>query len=196
MSPGVGSSTRVLIAGALCLAILGGMMVAHAWPLWTGTDVRMRATLAPSGDSFRGDHIRFDTPATWLTLASGDVTAPGEVRPVGRWWTSAPEGRERARGAVIYVQLEPRPSGEVEPVTVSRDPVEGQLNLRGRIRHAEAWPQLRVDYGIDVFYVEEGTAERMAAAVRDGGQLQVEIAIAASGRARIRRLNLRSEGDR
>ena len=38
-------STRAVLAGAICLAIVGGMIVGHAWPLWTGRDVLMAATV-------------------------------------------------------------------------------------------------------------------------------------------------------
>jgi uncharacterized membrane-anchored protein len=192
----VRAGAPALAAGAICLAILGGMMVGHALPLWTGTMVRLHATPTTPQDLFRGDHVRLETPVTRLKLASDDARAPGEVTPVGRWWPSSADLRERSRGAMIYVQLETSPSGEAQPVTVSRDRVAGQLNLRGRIRTVDTDRQLHADYGIDVFYLEEGATDAIADAVRDGRRLQVELAIAANGRARIKRLNLLSEGDR
>jgi uncharacterized membrane-anchored protein len=182
---------RALVAGAVCLAILGGMLVGHAWPLWAGEVVVMNATASAPRDLFRGEYIRLDLPASTLRVttvggpAAADLDFAGvPVTPTGTWWDSWQDVR-RAYGTVVYVQLA-QDEGVVTPVSVSREPVEGGLNLKGRIRSAQETGVLRVEYGLDAFYVPEATARTLGPALRTDRPVQIEVAIAASGRARIR----------
>jgi uncharacterized membrane-anchored protein len=192
-APTGGSFPRAVMAGALCLAILGGMLVGHAWPLWTGEVVMMHATGSAPRDLFRGEYIRLELPASRLRVTSVGGPAAGEVGldavPVttaGAWWDSWNDVR-KAYGAVVYVQLA-RTDGVATPVSVSREPVEGALNLKGRIRSGQDTGVLRVEYGLDAFYVPEATARTLGPALHADRALQVEVAIAGSGRARIRNL--------
>jgi hypothetical protein len=47
---------------------------------------------------------------------------------------------------------------------------------------------LTVDYGLDSFFMQEGTAKPVENALRQRRRVQMQIAIASSGHARIRRL--------
>jgi uncharacterized membrane-anchored protein len=184
---------RALLAGAVCLAILGGMLVGHAWPLWTGEVVLMNATGSAPRDLFRGEYIRLELPASTLRVTTVGGPAAAEldldavpVTPAGAWWDSWDEVR-KAYGAVVYVQLA-QTDGVATPASVSREPVEGALNLKGRIRSAREAGVLRVEYGLDAFYVSEATARSLGPALRADRPVQVEVAIAANGRGRIRQL--------
>jgi uncharacterized membrane-anchored protein len=186
-----GLFARALVAGAVCLTILGGMLVAHAFPLWAGEVVVMNATASAPRDLFRGEYLRLDLPASTLRVttvggpAAGDLDLAGvPVTPTGAWWDSWQDVR-RAYGAVVYVQLA-QADGVAAPVSVSREPVEGALNLKGRTRPAQETGVLRVEYGLDAFYVPEATARTLGPALRSDRPVQIEVAIAASGRARIR----------
>ena len=180
-------SLRALAAGAACILILSGMIVLHAWPLWTGTPVILPVEPVDPRDMFRGEYVRISTPAT--RLVTGSSVSPSDrrlaVMPLGPGWekrTIPPD--------VAYVQLEPSAaSGEWRPVSVSLDPVAGRTNLRGRVVHYDADSRsLSLDYGLDRYYMQEGTARPVEDAVRQNKHVQMEIAVAASGRARIRRL--------
>jgi uncharacterized membrane-anchored protein len=186
---------RTLLAGAVCLAILSGMIVLHAWPLWTGQTAVLPVTPVDPRDLFRGEFVRLDTPATILVLST-DVGARPEnsvvVTPVGDWWSPIrSEYHARfyaAKVKTVYVQLQRREgTGEHHPVTVSDEPIAGALNLRGRVRWIDA-ATLHVDYGLDAYYMQEGTAKPVEDALRNRRKVQMEIAVANSGRARIRRL--------
>src|SRR5262245_60395694 len=59
---------RTLIAGVICLTILSGMLVLHAWPLWTGQPALLPVTPIDPRDLFRGEYVALDTPATRLAL--------------------------------------------------------------------------------------------------------------------------------
>jgi uncharacterized membrane-anchored protein len=186
---------RALVAGAFCLAVLGGMIVGHAWPLWTGEMVVMEASGSSPRDVFRGQYIALQVPASTLrvTTVGGPAAAildiDGQpVEPVAEWWESWEEVR-RATGSVVYVQLA-RDGELVVPATISRERIEGALNLQGRIRSARDTGVLRVEYGLDAYYVPEATSRVLGPALRTGRSVRLEVAIASSGRARIRGLTV------
>lgn len=181
----VSRPVRTLAGGAICLAILTGMMVGHAWPLWTGETVLLTARPIDPRDLFRGEFVRLDTPATRLFVSDGTQTAPSGAVPVTGLDADLLSLR---RGAFVYVQLQRADSGDYEPVSVSAAPVSGATNLRGRVRYNSGDRNLAVDYGLDAFYMQEGTARPVEDALRAGRRVQMEVAIASSGRARIRTL--------
>ena len=176
---------RAVVGGAICLAILGGMIVGHAWPLWTGGTVTMKVTPVDPRDPFRGEYVRLGTAANRLRV--GAVGAPAGdnrvvVQPLGHGL------EEPARGSVVYIQLQPSATGDYVPVTISAARVADAVNLRGRIRYVRSRGTLDVDYGLDAFYVQEGIGPVLEQALRDGRNVQMEVAIAASGQSRIRSL--------
>jgi uncharacterized membrane-anchored protein len=187
-------SLRTLLAGAVCLSILCGVLVVHAWPLWTGQSVLLPVTPIDPRDLFRGEYVRLDTPATRLTVRSeGQASGALIVRPIGTWWSELPTdpyNRHQASfGRVVYVQLEPRGgSGEWQPVSISIEPVADRTNLRGRIDGYNQNDELEVDYGLDSFFMQEGTAKPVEDALRLRLRVQMEVAVTRSGHARIRRL--------
>lgn len=185
-------STRALAGAVVCVAILAGMMVGHAWPLWTGQDVLLRVRPIDPRDLFRGEFVRLELPATGLRLASSAAASRDAVtvRPLGAW--TKPDALSNrsisGRGRTVYVQLErPADAAEHQPVSISDELVPNAVNLRGRIRWTSE-EAIRLDYGLDAFYMREGRAKPVEDAMRDGRLVQIHVAIAASGRARIREL--------
>lgn len=189
-------SLRTLLAGAICLSILCGVLVLHAWPLWTGQSVLLPVTPIDPRDLFRGEYVRLDTPATRLMVRSeGQTSGALTVRPIGTWWSELPtdpyDRRQASFGRVVYVQLEPRgESGEWQPVSISIEPVADRTNLRGRIDgyDVDIGDMVKIDYGLDSFYMQEGTAKPVEDALRMRRRVQMEVAVTSSGYARIRRL--------
>lgn len=187
---------RTAIAGAICLSILSGVLVVHAWPLWTGQAALLPVTPVDPRDMFRGEYVRLDTPATRLAVRSDGATPAGTVAviPVGSWWAELPvdehSRHQSLRGRVVFVQLQPGgDAGESQPVSISNEPLTGRTNLRGRISWYEPkGERLTVDYGLDSFFMQEGTAKPVEDALRLRKRVQMEIAVASSGHARIRRL--------
>ncbi len=179
-------AARVIAAGAICLLILGGMIVGHAWPLWTGRTVTMKVTPVDPRDPFRGEFVRLGTAANRLRVGAAGLPPAGDTRivvqPLGNGF------EDPIRGSVVYVQLQPAASGDYVPATFSTAPVADALNLRGRIRYVMDRGDLDVGYGLDAYYVEEGTGPVLEQALRDRRNVQIEVAIAASGRSRIRSL--------
>ena len=202
MTNRISQPVRTMLAGAVCLSILSGVLVVHAWPLWTGQSVVLPVTPIDPRDMFRGEYVRLDTPATSLAVRSSGEPVSGavSVAPVGSWWADLPsdDGNRYGalRGRTVYVQLEPRgEAGESQPVSVSSEPVAGRINLRGRILWYESGERrIHVDYGLDSYFMQEGTAKPIEDALRQRRRVQMEIAVASSGHARIRRLLVDGEG--
>jgi len=186
------AAARALLAGAVCLAIVGGMLVGHAWPLWTGEVVRMKVQPVDPRDLFRGEFVRLSMPANRMIVGDkpatpSEITGPIHVRGAGDWRGTDPGYRNLPRGSVMYVQLERSPAGDFQAVSVSREPVAGARNLRGRLSSSSS-EVLTVDYGLDAFFMQEGTARPIEDAIRAGRKVEMDVAIASSGRARIRNL--------
>jgi len=175
---------RALLAGATCVLILGGMIVGHAWPLWTGRVVTMKVVPVDPRDLFRGEYVHLETAATQLHRQGGTI-------PQGQSWSYVqPLDRvfeESRRGSVLYVQLAPSASGDYVPVSVSLKPQAGALNLRGRTKYPDG-THLSVDYGLDSFYMQEGKSRRVEEAIRQRRLVQMQVAVASSGQARIKTL--------
>lgn len=188
------ASTRTVLAGAICLAIVGGMLVGHAWPLWTGRTVVLAATVNTTERRAPGEYVRLSTAADALRIGAPTNTRyEGTlVRAIDPWVKQEPGRRgdldRRLRGKTVYVQLDPNADGEYAPVSVSLKPVAGAVNLRGIVTWPSGPSALHIQYGIDAFYMQEGQPELLEKALREKHKVQMEVAIAASGRARIRRL--------
>jgi uncharacterized membrane-anchored protein len=184
-----------IAGGVVCLMILGGMIVGHAWPLWRGQDIVLAVRPVDPRDPFRGEFVRLWTPANLIEITS-DGRANGSnrvaVRP-GADWVPLPDDhsvrRREIGGRLVYLQLErDAASGEHRPVSITRAPQSGAANLRGRVLWAESANELRLDFGLDAYYMQEGTALPVEQAIANGRRVQMVVAVSASGRARLRTL--------
>ena len=94
-----------------------------------------------------------------------------------------PRPTSLAPGQTIYVALEPRGQFH-EAVRASTDPIRpaaGQVVLKG---HKRAWGDaaastVRIEYGLERYYVREGTGNPR-------GKLTVQVAVPSSGQGRIK----------
>lgn len=192
MTTNLPSTARTIVAGAVCLAILSGVLVVHAWPLWTGQPALLPVTPVEPRDTFRGEYVRLGTPATRIVVRPAAPAQSGvlTVAAGDSWWDDLSARGALIVGRTIYVQLETLgESGESRPVSVSGAPLPDRMNLRGRVTHHQADNGvLTIDYGLDSYFMQEGMAKTVEDAMRERRRVQMEIAVAASGHARIRRL--------
>ena len=192
MTARLSSTAGSILAGAVCLAILSGVLGVHAWPLWTGQSVLLPVTPVDPRDLFRGEYVRLGTPATRVAVRRAVPPQSGmlPVDAADSWWDNLTARAAPMAGRTIYVQLETRgESGESQPVSISGVPLPGRMNLRGRITYHQADDNsLTIDYGLDSYFMQEGAARTVEDAMRERKRVQMEVAVAASGHARIRRL--------
>lgn len=189
---------KAVLGGTVCLLVLAVMMLLHAWPLWTGEVIVMPVTLSQSRDPFRGERLFVAPSGARIVVGNPATTAHGNgvlvVPPSGDWWSRVPEDAQERRRAllarVVYLQLERGPDLEHRPVSIGTAPVRDMVNLRGRIRSVEASGTIEIDYGVDAYYMEQGQATQVQHALKAGSHVQMQLAIARSGRARIKSLSI------
>ncbi len=183
----------VLLCGLVCLSVLMGMLVRHAWPLWFGREVYLRVQPVDPRDLFRGDYVILGYPMQRLWLSAPAVEGPGGggqvVKTVGAGWDEP-----LPRDAAVYVQLEPRANPETgephefhEAVSVSRKPLAGSINLAGRVVY-HSGGALSLRYPIDAYYVQAGTGRDIEQAIRTRKPVYAQVMVSGSGAARVKGL--------
>ncbi|GAB4543123.1 MAG: GDYXXLXY domain-containing protein [Roseibium sp.] len=140
-----------------------------AIPLSDRLDVQMNGTVVSlelipvdPRDLLRGDYVI-------INLAIGRLPAdlPGA-------------GTIRA-GDDVFVGLSSQDGGAAMPVTVSKDREKaGALAIAGRVRSVSG-AEIRIDYGIDAFFLPEGEGRRIERLPAE--RLALDVAIADDGRS-------------
>jgi len=208
-------SLSAVAAGVVTIAILSGMLVAHAWPLWTGEPIYLAVRPVDPRDLFRGDYVTlgYDIQRVRLRVppevaptgplpptapGAGAMPAPVEVDPVGAWWQPHATGRGvfgRDRVRALFLQLRPEPSdipgvpARYVPVSLSDEPAPGAINLAGRLQYYSHPAQIAgLDFGIDALFVQEGTGRPIEDAIRRRVPVYAEVFVTRSGTARVRGL--------
>jgi uncharacterized membrane-anchored protein len=162
-----------LVVGLQALWVIGTVVVQEA-RLSQGTIVRLETRPVDPRDLLRGDYVilNYEISTLKAELFAGGLSE----RP--------------ADGTVIHVKLER--DGEfhkaVEASFASIDGDEAHPVLRGTATSTWNWPQgspasVRVNYGLERFYVREGTGN-------PNGKLTVDVAIPSSGKGIIREVYL------
>jgi uncharacterized membrane-anchored protein len=144
--------------------------------LRTGEVVRLETRPVDPRDLLRGDYVILNYKIS--TLPAGIFPEESQADLTN----SALNGRD------VYVLLEKR--GEFhEAVSASLEPVEDTAQrpqLRGTIQHSwrdrnQTNAPVRVEYGLERYYVEEGTGNPR-------GKLTVDVSVPASGRGLIKQV--------
>jgi len=95
--------------------------------------------------------------------------------------TEVPGSAKVVKGDKVFVGLASEGNGPARPVVISRDRTEaGETAIAGTVRY-EAGDHLRIDYGIDAFFLPEGQGkivERL-----DRKRVRLNVAIAGDGRS-------------
>jgi uncharacterized membrane-anchored protein len=164
----------LLVTAAAQLLILVGMIALRAVPLVTGQTVLVRVVPVDPRDLFRGDYV----------ILSYDFS---RIPPQGIEGLSESERGKRTKweGRTVYVPLVRDTNGvhwRAEKATVVK-PAAGPF-LKGHMRSHGA-----LEFGIEAYYVQEGTGRVYEQAIRDR-HLSAELAVTSSGQAALRALRI------
>jgi uncharacterized membrane-anchored protein len=162
----------LFITAAAQILILLGMIALRAIPLVTGQTVLVRVMPVDPRDLFRGDYVilSYDFSRTPRERIEG---LPETER--GSW--------KKLEGRAVYVPLVPDSvPGHLRAAKVTVVKPEKGLFLKG---HMERYGSLK--FGIEAYYVQEGTGRRYEQAIRDG-KLSAELAVTSGGQAALRGL--------
>jgi len=175
------SERRTLWLGIAAVAAAQAMVL--GWMIWervhllaTGREVVLDVVPVDPRSLFRGDYVslgydmsRVAAPSRALHLKRGDDVYVTLQKGVDDKWT------------VVGSSMKP-------PAAARAD----QVVIKGRVSHVihtsdQAIPQLTMRYGIESFFVPEGTGRELEALVRDK-KLSALIAVDSSGNAGIKGL--------
>jgi uncharacterized membrane-anchored protein len=164
----------LLITAAAQLLILVGMIALRAVPLVTGQTVLVRVMPVDPRDLFRGDYV----------ILSYEFSRISPERVEGLSVTERGK-RSKWEGRTVYVPLvrdTNRVHWRAEKVTVVK-PATGPF-LKGHMGSHGS-----VQFGIEAYYLQEGTGRRYEQAIQDR-QLSAELAVTSSGQAALRALRI------
>jgi uncharacterized membrane-anchored protein len=176
------SDRRWLITAAIAVAViqiifLGSMIAGRAAILRNGQVVTLEVQPVDPRDLLRGDYVvlGYNISAIHKTLFAEPL----------------PETIEGEHD--VYVRLEEGEAGIWMPVAASFDeplqaaPGKGQIDIRGSVD--PSWwndaETIRVDYGIERFYVPEGEGKAIEEDMRER-RFRMRVAVAGSGTAQIK----------
>jgi uncharacterized membrane-anchored protein len=165
-----GRERDVLFAAvAFQLLVLVGMIVWKVRPVLTGQTVLLRVIPLDPRDLMRGDYV--------ILSYEFSRFPPQSIAGVS--------GSNDWQGRTVYVSLVPDPDGRhVRAGGFSTEPPASGLFLQGTVSNGNT-----ITYGIESFFVQEGTGKDYEQAARDG-RLSAEVAIDRHGQAVVRRLVL------
>ena len=138
------------------LLLLGGLIGIKEYNLHTGTTVVLQAAPVDPRSLLQGDYAILGYEISGLP---SDLSSSFPI------------------GSPVYVVLEQRGDVWAARKYLSARPPEGDLYIQGEIGNAR-----QIDFGIDTYFVPEGTGHIIERA-RD---VKVEVAVSSSGKATIR----------
>ena len=173
--------TRIfaLIVALAQFAVLIFMAGQREWVAQTGRTIFLRTAPIDPNDPMRGDYVRLNYEISQVPRAlCGDGVAS---------WFGHGAFDASVRNRRVYAKVKLNPDGLAELVSLSDAPPVAGTYLRGRID----WPNwnpdiLRVRYGIEALFVEEGKAQSLESTRRAemaGVPLDMEVAVNANGLA-------------
>ncbi len=160
----------VLIVGLQCGWVLRTAVVQEQ-ALSAGAPILLETAPVDPRDLLRGDYVILNYKISTLNSGLFQPSLPNEIRP----------------GQTVYVGLECVKGEFWEAVTASTQklpPTESRVVLKGRVEHswgAGAGQTIRIAYGLEKFYVREGTGNPR-------GKLTVQVGVPRSGNGRIKQV--------
>jgi uncharacterized membrane-anchored protein len=164
----------LLITVAAQLMILVAMIALRALPLLTGQTVLVRVQPVDPRDLFRGDYVILSYD--FSQVSQEDIEGLPDKEHAS--W-------RKLEGRAVYVPLVPDSNGvhmRAGKATVLKPPTG--LFLKGHMKRYGA-----MEFGIEAYYVQEGTGRRYEQAIRDR-QLSAELAVTSGGQAALRGLRI------
>jgi uncharacterized membrane-anchored protein len=167
-------------------AALGKIVYDRHTLIKTGREITMQVVPVDPRDIMRGDYV---------TLGYG-------ISPMRRLGLAGATSLDGAsRGDVVYVTIRPGTDNAWSPVAVAagypKDVPAGDAVLKGRIQYiweeaVNADANLNVRFGIESYFIPEGTGKPIEEAVRDK-KIQALVAIGSDGTAALKGLVIAGE---
>ncbi len=160
-------SKPILAVLAAQTLLLLALIAQQEYRLASPTTVLLETAPVDPRDLLRGDYVILNYKVSTLTSNLWDVSPAGKV----------------SQGLPVFVSLEQRGQFH-EAVLLSAARPEPQPNrvvIQGRVQQSWNSQQVRVEYGLERYYVKEGTGNPR-------GKLTVEVAVGAEGKPVIKQV--------
>lgn len=181
-----GIALRLAVVLAIQAAALGWMVLSRAELLRTGEEVTLSVVPVDPRDLFRGDFVRLNYDIS--TLRPGVIGGDSDF----------------SRNDPIWVVLDTSLAGSARPTGIFRHhppALPERTAIRGRVSSVYEGPPpienpdgcpdpcktLRVDYGIEQYFVPEGEGRNLEN-LRDDSRVSIVVAVDGDGRAAIKKL--------
>lgn len=169
------------ITALIQTAALGNIVVSRQSLLKNGREIILPVVPVDPRDLFRGDYVVLGYP----------------ISPIKRSDLANTDAFDKAtKGSTVYVTLQPTSDGSWKVAAVDQAypsaPGEGNVVLNGVVRYTRGEPgaaeaAIDVSFGIERYFVPEGTGKALEAKVRDN-QIQAIVAVERDGNAAIKGL--------
>lgn len=158
-------TARILLAAIVTLGLGAGTWAYEAWPSWYGREITLQGLLLSKDKrtgrasiEFLAQRVRVEGPG----IVAEDFPVPAYlVKQIDTVWPAGDDPVQSARllqRRVVYVQMERQ--GEVDvPVSVSRAPVAGAINLRARVTGAKPTGRFEIAFAPPLVPVPAGVDE-------------------------------------
>lgn len=174
---------RALAAIAVLSGGLFALVESRAAILRSGAEIRLRTVPVDPRDLFRGDYVVLNYEITTVKPAAGQ----GEFKrgdPVHVLLRPGPDGLAQAVGG--YKDRPPAATGDAVILGRVTSVRACALGAEGRVDCKQGNDWLRVAYGLESYFVPQGTGR--AIETTDRKRLEIVAAVAGSGQAAIKRL--------
>jgi uncharacterized membrane-anchored protein len=165
----------IAVVALIQTLVLGWMIFERAHLLSTGREVVLEVVPVDPRSLFQGDYVTLGYPMSRINV---------------------PPGSKFERDSLIYVLLQKAPDGTFSVAGVSAEPPAttspDQVVLKGRVQYyseptGQAPGQATVNYGIETFFVPEGTGRDLEKLVGER-KLSALVAVDGDGNAAIKGL--------
>ncbi|MFV0296297.1 MAG: GDYXXLXY domain-containing protein [Hyphomicrobiaceae bacterium] len=165
----------IIAATAILTAILVYMVADRVMLIENGREVVLKVRPVDPRDLFKGDYVRLSYDISSL---GNDVMTP-EAR---QHWTQ----HIKLHGDRIYVVLEQQADTSWKPVAISETlPKSLPPNRVVLAGHAVRWDPSRVRYGLERYYIPEGTGRELEDLARKS-EMSVIVSVDSSGRSAVK----------
>jgi uncharacterized membrane-anchored protein len=144
------------------LFVLMGEYIGATYPLYTGTEIKLRTIPVDPRSMFRGNYARLNYDVSTFKSDELDIS-------------------DLRMDEIVYVKLRAEEKNIYEFDSVSIQRPKSGLYLRGRIKSQPWSKEYRVIYGIEAFFAPKEKALALEKDLRDGGLAVV--AVAGNGKA-------------
>jgi len=147
------------------LVVLGYLAGQREWVRQRGEQIYLRTAPVDPRDPMRGDYVRLSYGLNSVDLAQ---------------YRGKTAGTALIRGTAVYALLKAGPDDVYELDYLSDSAPPSGLYLRGRVSREVLGGQIPVSYGIEQYFVEQGSGEaiELRRGDREGVQIPMEVAVA------------------